>query len=221
VRSWLAGLDPDAPRNPDPIDPWPRTILEGHDWRVVVEAIARKPERRATPLHRGVGTLGPYGGVVEPARGLRDAIRAKARQFPALELPFVVAVNCLDSHVDDWAINNALFGSEQVISSLLTDGTIRWRDARAPDGAWWRGEPVNQRISAAIILRNLQPWSVTTVAPELWLNPWPDRPLARDTWPLAARVPDPAIGRMVPTSSRVGSLEEIFGLPAGWPGPDH
>jgi len=220
VRRWLYGLDPDAPPGSDPLAPWPRKVLEGDNWRAVVEAIPRRPEKRGTPLDRAVGMVGPYGGMVTPERGIREALRAKAKQFPPLELPLIVAINCLDTHVDDDAIREALFGTEQIVVEQLSDGSQRTRHNRAPDGAWWRGEPVNQRISVALIFQHLYPWTVGITEPVLWQNPWAERPFPEEHWPLATRAPVHATGMMRVVPSRCSVIADLLGLPPDWPGPD-
>lgn len=219
VQAWLDGLDPDAPRR-DTMPWWPRKVLQGADWRVVVDAIPRKVEKRGTPLGGAIGTLGPYGGHIDPAGALREALRRKAHQLPDLGLPLIVAVNCRDTQTEDWAVAAAVFGTEQLTVEMFADGSERTSEGRVPDGAWWQGKPVNTRISAVLVVRGVDAWSVAQREPVLWLNPWSERPLPPDSWPLSTRVPDHSVGKMVTRPAAVGTIARVFGLPDDWPGPD-
>ena len=220
VADWLDTVDPDALHAADVLLPRAWKELTGPDWKVTVEAIPRRPEMRGIPLESGVGMLGPYGGWISPTEPLRSALRAKAKQFSRLDLPLIVAISCADYHVERHDITSALFGSPQLTIQLHSDGSERSHEGRAPNGAWWRGRAAGRRVSAALFVRQLVPWTVRRAEPVLWIHPWSESPFPSEEWPLAACVPNYELDRMEERTSRLRPTGELFGLPAGWPGSD-
>lgn len=71
---------------------------------------------------------------------IRAAIEGKAREYGALELPFVIVINIMDDFCNDYDVRNALFGEEQVVATEHPNGQVRhtW-GTRVPNGAW-RGQ---------------------------------------------------------------------------------
>jgi hypothetical protein len=75
----------------------------------------------------------------------------------------------------------------------------------------------NRRVSAVLHIPQLAPWTVVTVEPELWINPYTTSPLtAHLPWATEITAADGEIRRTGPTEG----LRDLFGLTETWPGPE-
>lgn len=183
---------------------------------VLTMRITLTPKSQELRGRRGVRPLGIYPaksrwGSAAPA--IRKSVARKARQYGALDRPFITCVNC----VSEWGWDqddaiDALFGTEQVtVSPDDRDGS--W--SRARDGALMGPNgPQNTRVSA-VMVGAVYPWALPNCPVAIYHNPWSSESLPKATLPLReAHVVD---GRLQ-WSPAVG-LQSVFGLPDGW--PDH
>jgi hypothetical protein len=212
LQKWINGLDPDAERAAiEGGDQVPAYLFRCRGWEVCFEAWALAPQRRGRPGHRVVGSGPAIGGPVNDIEQLLGKLKAKAGRYGRPREPFVIAVLCLSAFMERLDIEQALFGREAVV----IEGSRKGRVVRQPTGLWFHGtSPVNRRVSAVLSSLCVQPWSVTRVAPELWLNPWAAHKL-EDAWPFTLASAEDS-GAIVLTE-REPALAEIFDLPPEWP----
>ncbi len=150
---------------------------------------------------------------------IRDAIAKKTTRYGEVNAPLVVALFSTRATANESDIDDALFG-RVAIELLLRDGEVVGdRVVRQPDGIWMGPHgPYNTRVSAILVApAEFQPWSVTRVAPRLWLNPWAQFPLdVALPWP--RRIVDSISHQLVNVEGELPP-HELLRLPSEWPGP--
>jgi hypothetical protein len=188
----------------------PRWPYEHAGWRIIFYPIPKSKARGKINV-RSIGLI--YTGVhwIDSTTAVREAIVRKAKRYGSLELPYVIAVNCLGEHVERIDIMEALFGTEQfVIGGDLSEPEFM----RKPDGAWRdRSGPRYTRVSAVLITSPVLPWSITSAPICLYHNPWAQRPYSCELTRLPQAIP--LKGSMEWRDGE--SLVSIFGLPLTWP----
>ncbi len=192
----------------------PTWKFQHEGWSVLFDPIPKKPEARGK---LGVQPLGMFtSGVkwVDHRTPLRDAIIDKASAYGNLEQPFIVAVNAMKI-IDDISAMEALFGKEQfnlLFSQTSPVDVVDTKMTRIPDGVWTsRHGPTNTQLSAALIVRNLRPWSIGESACRLYHNPWALAPYSSSLTDLPQAVPDKEqIGKV-----KGRAFVEILGI--DWP----
>ncbi|HEV2999339.1 MAG TPA: hypothetical protein VGW75_01275 [Solirubrobacteraceae bacterium] len=213
IEEWLAGLDAaDVRRRIDRGAEPPEIRLTPEGWVVAVEAT---PVREDMPLLEHERVLGSsIEGVAEldDVRPLRRNLKRKATRYGALDAPYVIAVLCVGTFVED----------RDVAEALLGDTEYRWdrerggvSGVRLPNGLWYApGKPANTRVSAVVTIPHLSATSAAVVEPTVWTNPWARRPLQLELpWRRQEIAPD---GRIT-THEAAHSAADILQLPPGWP----
>jgi hypothetical protein len=212
LKEWIDGLDADQVRvEIEKGEEPPEFVLRRRGWEVGFYAWPLKPDRRGRPDHRVVGAGPAMGGPVDDIDQLESKLKAKAGRYGRPEEPFVIAVLCLSSFMERLDIEQALFGREAVV----IEGKGTGRLVRQRNGFWFRGEaPINRRVSAVLTAVCVQPWSVTKIAPELWLNPWAERELGKK-WPFTRSSANDS-GEILREEGDP-DMAGLFGLPREWP----
>lgn len=194
----------------------PGVEFEHDGCAIRVSVYPVSPEHRNDPNHRPVGIIGPAGASwVDDWTPIRDKIRSKARRYGRIRRPLVIAINAAGRDVDHIDAMQALFGGEayQFPVGPGADGCepvlVRQRN-----GAWAgpRG-PINRRVSAAIIVSSLLPWTVTRAEPSLYHNPWARYRL--DDSLNCLNTYRPSADKMVKQEGR--PIHELLELPPLWP----
>ena len=213
TKEWLAGLDPDQVTSEyEEEGRFPVLRIERRGWAVELEAWPVKPEARGQPRHRVLGSGPAMGGAVDDVSQLESKLKVKAGRYGRPEVPYVIAVLSLSGFMERLDIAQALFGREAVV---ISDSDDAGRLIRQPNGFWFRGAgPINTRVSAVLMGVGLQPWSLTRIAPELWINPWAEHPLA-EGWPFAVHTAHES-GEVV-SDEKGPDLPTLFDLPENWP----
>jgi hypothetical protein len=213
TEEWLAGLDPDQVTSEyEEEGRFPVLHIERRGWAVELEAWPVKPEARGRPGHRVLGSGPAMGGAVDDVSQLESKLKAKAGRYGRPEVPYVIAVLSLSGFMERIDIAQALFGRE---ATVISDPDDAGRLIRQPNGFWFRGTgPINTRVSAVLMGVGLQAWSLTRIAPELWVNPWAENSLA-EGWPFAVHT-TLETGEVV-SEEKDPALTALFDLPEGWP----
>jgi hypothetical protein len=102
LEQWLSSLDPDAIAQQveqQGSDAIPKMEWEDEGWKIVFDAISKKPKKRGKG-QRVIGSL--FGGArfVDSWTSIRDAIKAKGNRYGELDRALIVAVNVDAIHVD-------------------------------------------------------------------------------------------------------------------------
>jgi hypothetical protein len=225
--------NPSGVRLRNEIVPWLQS-LDRAALRAAVEAGEHVlPERRfeiddwvfevaAWPLAEGVEQRHLIGiGPVRTAWGgsratLLAALKKKRSRYELGGKPFVLGIANVHPFAGGDDVASALFGEEALrILGEDADGELVTEPIRRRNGFF--GD-VNTRVSAVLHALRLAPWAVADVVPELWLNPWAQAPFSlRFPWARTISVDDD--GRFVVDEPTVNP-RELFGLSAGWPGPE-
>jgi len=214
LGKWLASLDPDVVATrllEEGSGALPTFEWEQDGWRINIEAIPKKPEKRGLG-QRIIGSL--FGGVrfVNSWEPIRDAVKAKGNHYSELDRPLVVAVNVDAGHVDRIDEMQGLFGEEEYVFRRGDPSPPDMR--RRPNGAWFGPNgPQYTRVSGAWIFENLNPWNLVTRSNTLYFNPWAERPIpALFTLFNHARAADEKMQWI--SGQAIGGL---LGLPVEWP----
>jgi hypothetical protein len=213
IEGWLAGLDPDqVAREYEEERRFPLLRIQRRGWEIELEALPVQPEARGRSGHRVLGSGPVMAGWVDDIGQLESKLKVKAGRYGRPEVPYVIAVLSLSGFMERIDIAQALFGREAVVISGPEDAG---RLVRQQNGFLFRGgEPINTRVSAVLMGIGLQPWSVTRTAPELWVNPWAEHPLA-EGWPFAVHTALET-GEVV-SEEKDPPLATLFELPEQWP----
>src|SRR6266567_5571848 len=161
LESWLASLDIkaiDAALRAQEWDNVPKVEWERNGLSLTFTPSPKSAEVAASPESKPIGALMAHqGSFLTTDEDIRRAVRAKSKKYGRLARALVVAVNVVSDHCDDIDIDNALFGSEQIVCTLLTDGSIRERAERRLDGVWFGPKgPRNEAVSAVLVGRNIE-----------------------------------------------------------------
>ncbi|MPZ68791.1 MAG: hypothetical protein GEU71_04600 [Actinobacteria bacterium] len=220
---WLKSLDPDevnASHDPGSMFDLPSFTWERDGWTISFWAIPIKPEARGKPDSQLIGVYGTGDAkFIDDKTPIRSRLGAKAKRYGQLNRPFVIALSCHTMFVDHISIVDALYGDEAVQFGHNAKGEVVTRSIRHPNG-FWRGPsgPRNRRVSAVLMGRNINPWSVTERAPVMWHHPFANHPLEADLVYPSQRV-ELEHGQIV-ESEGARSMNEFLELPSEWPGPE-
>jgi hypothetical protein len=213
LASRLAKLDPDevnARFNARGLDGLPRWRFEHDGWIVDFFPIPKRAEARGRPGIRPLATYYRADVTFDIVEHVTKAVESKASRYGQLDLPYLIAVNVLESFRDDH-ICNALFGDLTFhvdTASGAMSGTHR------PNGAWSGRK--HTRVSAVLIADNLHPYRAAQASVAIWHNPWAARPATGLLLSLTHYLP--VNGRIQRRDGR--TLGDLLNLPAGWPGED-
>lgn len=218
LEEWLATLNPDeiadlfksGERVKVPRFPW------SHDgWEIEFEPLPKSTENRGRPGVRPIGIRAPEVRWMDSASEIRGAVKSKAKKYGRLDRPLVVCVNVLD-WIDRDDVLNALLGDEQTVVSFSGDTVVGQEERRALNGVFgYEGQPHTRRVSAVVVARDLVPFTMGSVDPELFQHPWPYNKLDEDIWPTAQWVVNHEERRLVPKAGT--PAHEILRLPHPWP----
>lgn len=219
----LAKLDPDEVTiqyETGGFDALPAWHFEYRGWDLTFRPIPKRPDARGKPGIRALGMWFYEPRYMTPHLGIRSSIGEKATRYGELDLPFVVAVNVMDPFCDRGDIADGLLGQETLTFVRGPEGhVVSSRAERKGNGAWYGPSgPQNTRVSAALVVVGLFPWTIAKVIPMLWHNPWATLPLRPNIWPLAQLVPDHEKGE---TLEREGiDVAELLRVGRNWPEDD-
>ncbi len=187
--------------------PLPQHHFAEHGLTVTVGVI---PKNSRGPGGRAVGGRMLPGGIINPERAIQAAVEEKAGRYGALDRPYIIAVNALDTFASGDAAVDALFGTE--VAVVTAERGMQCR--RNPDGVWMRpGGPAYTRVSAVLSTERLSPWDVGQRRLRLIHNPWAARPIL--DLPLGVDM-QRVVESHLQTDAGL-SLAGILGLAAGWP----
>lgn len=84
---------------------------------------------------------------------------------------------------DEDDVDAALFGRLQNTWQLAGNGVVGGYWTRARDGFWVGPKgPRYKRVSGVLLALGLVPWTVASVTPVLWYNPWVSKPFGHRHW---------------------------------------
>lgn len=185
VESWLASLDPDDVEAQYEVSgDHPSKSFDFRDWLIRVQAVpVGRDARGPNPERRLVGYGPVFAGFIDDRSQIRDTAKRKASRYGTLDAPLLLAINCATSFPKDEDFGDALFGS--IAYEYEIGVAASGRPVRRRDGVWMEDRgPASQRLSGVLAAAQMHPWTVDTVKPTLWRNPWADRPLCLD-WPVS------------------------------------
>jgi hypothetical protein len=212
LDEWLSSLNPD--KELEAIDSGndpPTKEISVRDWKLVYTPYPKSPDKRGEG-RRLLGVLPPSGTfVVNDVEQLRDTLKRKGRRYgKSPDKPLVIAILNRSAFGGQDDLTDAVFGSITVEDG---NGLSAPRLVRGRNG-YWRGAEGGARVSGVLFGQNLNPWSVATVLPQLWINPWGSMPLVATDSLATFSVGD--TGEIVAAGGGI-EAHEVFGLPQGWP----
>ena len=218
LRKWLSTLDPDTvaqQHEQGGLEALPFYNWSYESWQVKFRAIPKSSRLRCKPGVRTIGVQSTGLSIVNTHSSIRSSLVGKTK-YGHLDLPLIVAVNCLFDFVDDMSITDALFGEKNVTLIHQEDGSTEPHLGRNPNGVWFGPKgPQNTRISAVLFARSLKVWNIGKITPMLVHNPWAAQPFDNSLWPLPQLVPNASKSKLIPYAGK--SLGEILGIPNSWP----
>ena len=214
VDRWLRSLDPAVVSDSEDDRFEHRWDDPSTGWRILL-----RPIRKARPSldDRLVFAGDGESGFFNDREALRTKVNDKYRRYGAkFDRPLVIAVAGQRIGVDDWDVNQALFGDEVLIVERANPRNKR--PVRARNGVWFGSKgPRSTRLSAVLSATANAPSGVAESRLVQWLNPWADKP-----WSPVFSNSDtvgPVDDRLVRTEARQTS-RQCFNLAKDWPGPE-
>ncbi len=213
VQRFLDGLDPDELlADLAAGGERPRFDYATGGWTFSIVADPLQPEHRDYPHHRVLAGRFSDADTIDDFTPLRRKLKKKAGRYGVLNMPYVLAILCAGTFVEDREINAALMGP---LVHWFDTTRGQWDSARQRDGAWMGPNgSINARLSAVLTFPRLSPTAICAVEPTLWINPWATRPLTDfGPWrriefrPTGAHIEHPA----------TATVADILGLPSRWP----
>ncbi|NTW38406.1 MAG: hypothetical protein HGA44_00725, partial [Cellulomonadaceae bacterium] len=216
LQHWLKALDPDA--YPD-FGNTPSYTWRKDGWSATFRAIPKAPHARGSvgDGHRSIGILADgEAAIVDDAPTIRAALAEKHHAYGDLGAPFVIAVGLYTFDSDRWHSTAAFYGSETLAFDATATDLHEPRLVRRENGYF--GAPPrwsNKNVSGALLINQLQPYSVPRADVTLWRHPDPTHPLPTELGVPAQEV-SLVDGQIRVTCSPL-SASDHFGLSADWP----
>lgn len=190
-------------------------VLRGKCPKITI-AVSPRPE--GSRSNRNVTGCFLGAEKVHTVDMIRNAIKKKAGRYGKQKLPFIIAINVNEIVCKQEDVADALFGNRQIVIDRNTGKCWMDRDphnaALKPPGR--NGK--NTRVSGLIIVNELFPWTIAQKTPELWHNPWADKPLPSEFWQLW-QLPQWILNkeRGIYEKKDGKGMPELLGLSPNWP----
>lgn len=153
-----------------PLIPW-----EHEAWTIEFIAIPKAENARGKPDVRPVGSMFYGIELVDTELNIKSRIDNKYGHYGELDIPFILALNVLDSYTNDETVAKALFGDEATNYNLETGEILNFRK---PNGSWFGPSGYQKRrMSGVCIFKRLRPENMHLVDPVLWHHPYANNPL--------------------------------------------
>jgi hypothetical protein len=186
IGNWLKELNPDVvledlegTRAAGELAVLPEKDFVFSDWVITCTAYPKSPGKRGDTA-RLLGALPPTGAFfVRNVERIRETVRAKGRKYGergSLDKPLTVAVLSVGSFAEHRDVTDAMFGATAITFAEGDPSSVEW--TRRQDG-YFRGPGSERgaRVSAVLFSNEMQPWSVASHLPAVWLNPWAENRL--------------------------------------------
>jgi hypothetical protein len=157
----------------------PRWLFEYEAWHIDFYPIPKSKITREKDGNGCIGIMSHEPRWIDTSASIKRSIKKKATEYGEIQLPYVIAVNCMGIFVNRNSILDALFGKNKYIFKIKQDGTpIGDPDVKRDlNGALIsKGGPVNTRVSAILIGNAVTPWNRTESSLMLYHNPYAQRP---------------------------------------------
>lgn len=187
IRSFLNGylreLDVDVLRdklNTEGFDSMPRWSFEHEGWRIVFYPIPKSKSARGKKDGSSIGIMNFGARWIDTSSSIKSSIKKKASKYGDMDIPYVVAIDCMGLAVDKESIIDALFGKQKFVYKISDNGKPigepeAWRDL---DGVLFSPKgPINTRISGVLVGFGITPWNRTESSLMLYHNPYCQKPL--------------------------------------------
>jgi hypothetical protein len=196
------------------IDVLPHWLYTYEDLEIEFFPIPKSDKNRGKTGVRPIGFQFSGMHAIDSRTSIRDALCAKAGRYGNLKVPYIVAINVLDSSTDFTDIMEALFGQEKYVIDLSIPKQSEPKMVRELDGVWTsKSGPRYTRLSAVLLTVNVSPWNIPRGNIRLYHNPWAIHPYSSELTTLPQAVP--IEGKMDLRDGR--PLSSIFGIPLEWP----
>ena len=174
---------------------------------MIFRPIAKKPEARGRRSIRPIGMWRTNWQLFDHRTPLLIALEDKARRYGQLGLPYLIAINAMET-IDEIDVMETLFGRERW--HIPVDAPeVEPAMSREPNGLWTNDVgPKNTGVSGVLLFKRLTPWFICHFPPRLYHNPWPAHPYTGVLTQLPQAVPDR--GRMQYVDGV--SLRQLLGL---------
>jgi hypothetical protein len=187
----------------------PRWFFRERDWIIEFFASQNSANLRGKDARSTLGLKLEGAKWLDPRQSIVDAaVESKASKYGDLDLPFVVAVNCLEDADPNLDVFTAFYGSERWPANVET-GEATFQGLRR-DGVWMgKAGPQNRRASAVLIAFPVHPWNLTRAPICLYHHPFASKTYAGSL----TRLPQMTFvaGKAVRVEGM--SIGDVFGLP--------
>ncbi|NQT71825.1 MAG: hypothetical protein HQ553_03520 [Chloroflexi bacterium] len=218
LKQWLPTLDYEKVLKQfetGGFDDVPKLNFSHEGWDITFSPVPKQEEYRGTATVRPLGIYFQEARRVDTKTPIRDAVIKKGGRYGKLDKPYVIALNAEMFHFTDDSVLQSLFGTESWVIPDHRNPILKPYMKRNPDGAWTTPSgPRYTRVSAVLIGRSINPWSVALRDLRLFHNPYAKLPYSGALCALPQA--GPKEDRIVFHSGL--HARDILCLPEGWPG---
>ncbi len=166
------------------------SILWKHDtWSIEFEIIPKKGEARGKAGVRPLGLMSYGVEWIDSASGIKSSIDKKNAHYGELDIPYILALNVLDTFADEDDVTDALFGQQTLTLSPETDEVF---NSRQSNGAWFGPNGYQKkRMSGIYVFKQLRPMTMHIIKdPVIWHHPYANNPLEPDLINVSQKIPN-------------------------------
>ena len=147
----------------------PAARIESDNWFLDGRLVPKNPERQESPATTRIVRGSWRARYTDSVRPVRTALQKKAKRYPTLDAPLVVAVNTRDAFYNGRQCDlDVLFGSEQLLYSTASpDAPPKF--GRARDGVWSHGK--GKRVHAFLRFQGVDFRNLFQATANLYVHP--------------------------------------------------
>jgi hypothetical protein len=153
---------------------------------------------------------------ITPHQEIRPGLKKKASRYGELDLPYVVAIDCLSMYHREEGVIDALLGEPYVAFTRQADGSMKEEHRRRPDGVWYgppNGQPQNTRMSGVLAFFRIDAWNFVTKNGLFIPNPWASKPAPA----LNLGTSELTLVNGAYQRSEGSPVGQLLDMPANWP----
>jgi hypothetical protein len=178
VQEWMALLDFDAVakwwKSDDDGGDEPRFVYEEPSgWAIEFVALPRVGQAQENASKRGIAIEIGEAAEIDTFTPLKNALIEKAKHYGNLDRPYIIAVNAMDTFMNEDSFEEVLFG-RKAANLVRTPEGLTARCGRQADGLWFPSAPEwALRVSGVLFTRKLSAGCrLPDSQARLYLNPW-------------------------------------------------
>lgn len=158
----------------------PRWPFQHEGWHIVFYPIPKSTKAREMDNRSSIGIMNFGARWIDTSSSIKSSIKKKASRYGNMNVPYVVAIDCMGLAVSRETILDALFGKQKFVYKISENGKPIGEPEvlRDLNGVLFSPKgPINTRISGVLVGVAITPWNRTESSLMLYHNPYCQKPL--------------------------------------------